>query len=217
MASVEGVLSVWMVLESAGLARPWLSEEETDRAASVWAAVLADIPDERLAELAVAWLRSPEGRFGRWPVPGALLGALPDAGQIDDADEAWAEALGLLAWRGRDRCPSSAAELEDLRGRIVAALAKEANPDRRHRLTKALGKLPRADGQRTEALLAGVAACGGWRALGSCEDESALMAHRASFRAVYRAHRQRKTLTESEAKAAALLDGHLRLLPGGRS
>lgn len=206
-----------MLLEGAGVPRPWPSEEETEHALNVWQTLLSDIPDERLTALTVAWLRSPESRFRLWPTPGGLLAALPGPDSIDDADEAWADVLSLLSWRGRDRCPASVDELETLRGQVVAALAKASgDADRHHRLTKALERLPRADRARSEALLAGVAACGGWRALGSCEDESALMAHRASFRAVYRAHRQRAQIADSEAQVAGLLGGHLQLLPGGR-
>ncbi len=207
MASFHGVLAAWMVLEHAGLQRPWLAEAAVERAAHVWAAVLGDVPDERLAELTMAWLRSPESRFGKWPMPGALLASLPDPASIDDSDEAWSEALALLAWRGRDRCPSTADELEDLRGRLAAAAqAAELKGDHeRARRARALSsRLPRRDEARTEALLAGVRACGGWRALGSCEEE-AIVAHRASFRAAYRGKRARRALTEGEARVEELL------------
>ena len=207
MASVSGVLAAWVVLEAAGLSRPHASEAAVERAASVWAAVLADVSDERLAELTIAWLRSPEARFGRWPLPGALLAALPDPASVDDADEAWSEALALLSWRGRERCPSTVVELEDLRCRLaVAAQAAETrgDVDRARRARAHAARLPRVDSARTEALLAGVRACDGWRGLGSC-DESQIVAHRASFRAAYRARRQRGRITEHEAAVEALL------------
>lgn len=207
MARAEGVLAAWRVLEVAGLARPWRTDDEIAEAATVWSAVLADVSDERLAELTIAWLRSPEARFGRWPLPGALLAALPDPASVDDADEAWSEALALLSWRGRERCPGTVAELEDLRCRLaVAAQAAETrgDVDRARRARAHAARLPRPDSARTEALLAGVRACDGWRGLGSC-DESQIVAHRASFRAAYRAHRQRGRITEHEAAVEALL------------
>lgn len=209
MATVDGVMQCWQVLESAGLARPWPTPEESTRSASVWAAVLADVPDERLASLCVAWLRSPEARFGRWPLPGALLAALPQRDEVDDADDAWAEALGLIRLLGVERCPTTVAELEDRRARLragyreAAAKGDAGRMDRYHRLGAAL---PRQDDHRTEALLKGIAACGGWRALGRAEDD-AVAAHRASFRAAYRGHRQRRRLSETEQRVAALLDG----------
>lgn len=218
MPSQSGVLSCWMLLETTGLPRPWATEPEAERALSVWALVLADVTDERLIELTTAWLRSPDVRYGRWPMPGALLHALGSPEAVDDADEAWSEVLALLAWRGRDKCPATLDELESFRSRLRAAhaSAREAgDQDRMARMQRAAAKLPRADSARTEALLAGVRACGGWRALGSADDDQ-LIAHRASFRATYRGHRQRRALSQSEQQIAALFEGHLRLIPGGR-
>lgn len=209
MATPDGVMACWEVLESAGLARPWPTPEESTRSAQVWAAVLADVPDQRLASLCIAWLRSPDARFGRWPLPGALLAALPQREDVDDADDAWAEAMGLIRLLGVSRCPSTVAALEDLRARLRAGY-REANAkgdtarmDRYHRLGAAL---PREDAHRTDALLKGVAACGGWGALGRAEDD-AIAAHRASFRGAYRGHRQRRRLSETEQRVVALLDG----------
>lgn len=218
MATIEGVIECWLILETAGLARPWPTEAAVEAAARTWAACLADVPDGRLGAMALAWLRSPDARYGRWPLPGALLAAMPDEDAVDDADQAWAEALGLIRLLGCERCPADVAELESLRERLTAAireaeardvLAAVASAERHRRM---LARLPRADTQRTEALLGGVAACGGWRALGRCE-EDALVAHRAAFRAAYRGYRARKRLTETEERVVALLDGpRLRLI-----
>lgn len=209
VASPIDVTLCWQVIEAAGIPRPWSTPEEADRSVQVWAAVLADVPAERLQACTVAWLRSPEARFRTWPMPGALLHALGTPEQVDDADDAWAEVLGLIRLRGADRCPASVAEIEDLRQRLRAGYreAREkgdaARMERYHRHGAAL---PREDEHRTAALLAGVAACGGWRALGRA-DEGTIAAHRASFRACYRGHRQRKQLTATEQQVVALLDG----------
>jgi hypothetical protein len=183
--------------------------------------VLADVSDLRLQALTIAWLRSPDARFGRWPVPGALLHALPDPAQIDDADDAWAEVLGLIRLRGADRCPATVAELEDLRGRLRAGYreARErGDAERADRYLRLGAALPRQDDQRSAALFAGVAACGGWRAIGRAEDDQ-ITAHRASFRSAYRGQRQRRQLTATEQQVAALLDAPNRPAlpgPGGR-
>lgn len=223
MASPSEVTACWVVIEAAGIPRPWKTAEEVDRASQVWAAVLADVPAQRLAELTTAWLRSPDARYRTWPMPGALLHALPDPATIDDADDAWAEALTMIRQWGADRCPSTAEALDDLRIRLRAGirearqLAENAARDRkpsevarqqaREQRFLALGsRLPRADAARDAALIAGVNACGGWRSLGRAE-EDAITAHRASFRAAYRGHRQRRQLNATEAAVVALLDG----------
>lgn len=212
MPSDKAILGCWALLQASGLPRPWLTEDEAEQALSAWRLVLGDTSDDRLIVLTTAWLRSSEVRYGRWPMPGALLHALGSVEQVDDADEAWAEALGLLANFGRDRCPLTVEALEDWRGRMRAAAAQArelCEDDRADRLQRALGKLPRMDSARNEALLAGVRACGGWKALGSAEEHD-LVAHRASFRATYRAHRQRAQLTEGERQVEALLGGAAR-------
>lgn len=223
MATVEGVLRCWAVIEATGIPRPWSTEEQTDQGSRVWAAVLADVTDQRLAELTTAWLRSPDARYRTWPMPGALLHALLDPATVDDADDAWAEAMALIRQWGSDRCPSTAAALDDLRVRLRAGIrearqlaenaerdgkpAEVARQQAREQRFLALGsKLPRADAARDAALIAGVNACGGWRSLGRAE-EDAIVAHRASFRAAYRGHRQRRALTATEQAVVALLDG----------
>lgn len=212
MASDNGLLACWALIQAAGIGRPWPSKAEADHALSAWRLVLADVSDERLLALTTAWLRSSEVKFNRWPMPGALLHAIGDADLVDDADEAWGEALRLLQWKGRDNAPGSPAELEDLRSKLRASyqLAREAdNHDRMARLERIGRALPREhDEARTAALFAGVMACGGWRSLGMAE-EDAMVAHRASFRACYRGHRQRRQLSATEQQVAALLEGHV--------
>ena len=213
MGSQSAIIGVWGLLEGAGLVRPWLTTEASETALVAWGLVLADVPDERLTALAVAWLRGPEARYGRWPLPGALLHAIPQPSPLDDADGAWADALGMLRTLGVERCPATVEELEDRRARLRAGVAEaEARGDARaaDRRRRLLALLPRS---APEALLAGVAACGGWRGLGRAEDE-ALIAHRASFRAAWRAVVQRGAASETEAAVAGLLDtrpGYLRL------
>lgn len=210
MATADDVMAAWEVLESTGMRRPWDAVDDCNRAAAVWAAVLADVPGEQLAALVVAWLRSPESRFGRWPLPGALLAAIPDDDGVDDADDAWAEALGLIRMLGVERCPDTVEDLEDLRTRLRAGYreASAKGDEGRMQRYKRLGRaLPSEDEQRTHALLAGVRACGGWRGLGRATDDR-MVAHRASFRASYRGHQQRRRLTATERQVAALLDGN---------
>lgn len=217
MATVEGVLSVWMVLEGAGLARPWASEASCEQAAEVWAAVLRDVTDQRLAELALAWLRSPDSRFREWPTPGALLHAIPDARQVDDADQAWSDARLMEKTFTWARCPAAVAELETLREGLCEAVARaqeRRDGPREARMRGYLAALPRVDPQRNEALLLGIRAMGGWRTLALSEDHD-LVAHRASFRATYRAHRQRAQITEGERQVEALL-GDTARWPAGR-
>lgn len=212
-------MGCWGLLQAAGLARPWATDDALDAALAAWRLVLADVPDDHLVACAAAWLRSPEVRYGRWPLPGALLAALPDESAVDDADDAWAECLGLIRLLGCERCPSTVEELDTLRERLQAGIREaEARKNlaalgtlaRRRRI---LAALPREDAQRTEALLGGVRACGGWRSLGRC-DEDQLVAHRASFRTAYRGYRQRRQLSQTESNVVALFDRPVRLTEG---
>lgn len=216
MASESGIIGAWGLIQATGIPRPWPGKSETDTALRAWALVLADVSDERLLTLATAWLRSAEARFGRWPVPGALLHALPDRDSVDDADDAWGEVLRLLQWRGAARAPTTPAELDDLRSRLRAAytLAREAgDADKMHRIEVQGRAIPRDDPHRTAALFAGVMACGGWRALGIAEDEQ-MVAHRAAFRSAYRGHRQRARLSSTEEQVVALLGDRTQMPKG---
>lgn len=209
MATTSEVAACWQVIEAAGIPRPWSTADDAELSLKVWAAVLADVPARRLQACTIAWLRSGEARYGRWPVPGALLDALPDPGQVDDADDAWAEVLGLIRLLGSSRCPSTLAEMEDRRQRLRAGYreARERGDlDRADRYRRQGEALPREDEHRTTALLMAVRACGGWRGIGQ-SDEEQMTAHRASFRASYRGHKQRRQLTATEQQVAALLDG----------
>lgn len=210
------------MLRVGGSKQPWSTDAEVDEALAVWDLILANVSDDRLVACTAAYLQSPEARYG-WPkAPGVLLAALPDPATVDDADDAWAEALGLIRLRGCERCPATAAELVDLRERATAG-AREAEarerPDLAQRYQRIAAAVPHGDTGRLEALLAGVRACGGWRSLGRSTDEQH-MAHRAAFRAAYRGQRARRRLTETEERVAALLSGgtvprHLRLVDGG--
>jgi len=167
----EAILGAWKVLEGAGLRRPWGSDLEVSNALDTWGLVLADVEPGRLLVMAAAWLRSPEARFGRWPMPGALLHALGDNVETDEADEAWGEVLALLQSRGRDWCCRSVptvlhlVELEaamrertqELRTRGDALLAEQQERRRQG--------LPKGPEARLVAVFAGLSACGGWRGL----------------------------------------------------
>ena len=221
MATMANVVACWRVIEAAGIPRPWTTEEQTDQAVRVWAAVLADVPDERLQTLTVAWLRSPEARFRQWPMPGALLHALPDPATVDDADDAWGEVMRMVRSRGVEWCAGlcTVPELERRRELYREAYRAAAQAEDHAKLARALANgslLPRQDDHRSAALLAGVAACGGWRALGRA-DEDALVSHRASFRSIYRGYRQRRQLSATEAAVVALLDSSNRPRLTGRS
>jgi len=218
----EAILGAWKVLEGAGLRRPWGSDLEVSNALDTWGLVLADVEPGRLLVMAAAWLRSPEARFGRWPMPGALLHALGDNVETDEADEAWGEVLALLQSRGRDWCCRSVptvlhlVELEaamrertqELRTRGDALLAEQQERRRQG--------LPKGPEARLVAVFAGLSACGGWRGLAVSED---LVTHRAAFRAAFRGTAKRRQLEGQEASVAALLGGggpRPRLLAGGR-
>lgn len=217
-----GILGAWKLLEGAGLAKPWRTEDDLRNALRTWVLVLGDLPPERLLALAVAWLRSDQAKYGRWPAPGALLHALGDADEVDDADDAWGEALALLQARGRDWCVAQAptadhvleldqamrARAVTLRERGDALLADQQERRRR--------ALPRGPLPRLVAVFAGLQACGGWRGLAKVEDD--LVAHRASFRSAYRSQLRRRQLEGQEADVAALLGPATRrlvALPGG--
>ena len=206
----EAILGAWKVLEGAGLRRPWGSDHEVANALDTWALVLADVEPGRVLVMVTAWLRSPEVRFGRWPMPGALLHALGDNVETDEADEAWGEVLALLQSRGRDWCCRSVATVQalvdleaamrdraqELRTRGDALLAEQQERRR--------AGLPKGPEGRLVAVFAGLSACGGWRGLAVSED---LVAHRAAFRSAFRGTVQRRRLEGQEAEVVALLGG----------
>lgn len=210
----DALLAAWRLFEGAGLARPWVGEEEARNALATWAAVLGGESPERITALAVAWLRRPQS-WGRWPTPGELLAALGDADATDDADEAWARCLTLVGLRSVDGCPADVAAVLDLRVRCEgqyrdarAALARDPGDTRaayRLRRAEAVGQALPARG-REAAVMAGVGACGGWRSIGLA-DEDRLVTHRAAFRGAYRGHRARAALDGQQAQVAGLLSG----------
>lgn len=217
----QGILGAWKLLEGAGLAKPWRTEDDLRNGLRTWALVLGDAAPERVLALTVAWLRSGDAKYGRWPAPGALLQALGDADEIDDADDAWGEVLALLQARGRDWCVAQAPTADhvlelDQAMRARAVTLRERGDallaDQQERRRKALphGPLP-----RLVAVYAGLQACGGWRGLAQAED---LVAHRASFRSAYRSQLRRRQLEGQEADVVALLGPATRrlvALPGG--
>lgn len=216
MASEKGIVGVWGLLQAAGIPRPWAKDDEARRGLAAWELVLRDIDDDRLTELTAAWLRSPDSRYGRWPTPGALLHAIPSVDLLDDADEAWGEVLGVIAWRGSAEAPRDPEALENLRSRLRASyeLAREnGNSDRMARCERIARSIPRADPDRDAAIYAGIQACGGWLAIGRAEDEQ-IAAHRASFRSAYRSHRTRNRLSSTEEKVIALLGDRTRMVKG---
>jgi hypothetical protein len=208
MATNNGVLASWQLIEAAGFEPRAKTDDEIETAIRVWSALLADIDDRRLAELTIAWLRSPEARFGKWPTPGGLLSSIENPETIDDSDEAWSEALALIALTGADGAPETAEALETLRGKlraryIAARAAKDT--DKMRRIHANAERLPRADAERTAAILAAVRSVGGWLRLGRADD-AALVSHRAAFRKTYQAFRKRTAITGTERAIAALLD-----------
>lgn len=189
MASRAGVLATWKLLEQVGLPRPWAGPD-VDGALATWAMLLADVTDDRLLTLTFAWVRSPDARFGRWPIPGQLLAAL---GGSDEAvaDEAWGIALGVIRRYGGSYTTPDHAKVLDACGNNF---------------------------ETAKAIEAGVAACGGWRLLART-DEGDLGGAGFSFRAAFTAARGRAKNAELEGKAAALLagvgQGGQRALTGG--
>ncbi len=223
MPTHEGIAKCWAVLEAEGFARPHADAQATETSIRTWAAILADVSDDRLQALTLAWLRSSAVKFGRWPHAGELLHALGDEQQVDDADEAWSEVLSLVRWRGIEWCRAKVGDADAAiaaRQRLVdiyrEAVAK--GDQMRARDAEDMGKrLVRGPEERIRAAYVGLAAVGGWRGLGMSETDQET-ANRASFRAAYRSHRQRAQLTRTEAQVAGLLDApRLRALPGGRS
>ncbi len=224
MATNDGIAQCWEVLEAEGFARPQTDPATTELSIRTWGAILADVPDDRLKALTIAWLRSSAVKFGRWPHAGELLHALGDEQLVDDADEAWSEVLSLVRWRGVEWCRSKVGDAEAAiaaRAKLVGILreARTKGDQMRARDAEDMGKrLIRGPEERIRAAYVGLAAVGGWRGLGLSEvDQEA--AHRASFRAAYRSHRQRTQLSRTEEQVAGLLGGgpNLRALPGGKA
>lgn len=147
-----------------------------------WLLVLDDVDDERLLKLAVAWVRSDDVKFNRWPAPGALLHALEartadgKGAETDSADMAFGEVLAYI---------------------------------RRH---GAIYSTPTLDGlerfglshDRASRIIDAVAACGGWRTIALTE-EGDLGDMRWTFRRAWDAGEAQDRESEGEAAVANLL------------
>jgi hypothetical protein len=160
------------------------SEAGLDFALRTWQAILDDLDRDELLELVVAYCRTPSSKF--WPTPGELL-ALRTVDD-DDALEQWGRLLEQLGRRGRDRPPTRASELEQVRagssGSSAWALAEH-------------------DLELDAAIHAGLEALGGWRAACLMHDGQAV-ANRAAFRDAYR-NARRRTSRRLERRAVAAI------------
>lgn len=96
MLTDAGILAAFALLQGAGLALPYRDDADFLRAYNAWRLVLQGVSDQELVDLIGAWLRSPEARFGKWPMPGSLLYVV----MVDDADEAWGLALRRIQTHG---------------------------------------------------------------------------------------------------------------------
>lgn len=149
--------------------------EELPDLAADWAVLLHDLDDEALEDAVTGYLR---GSSPFWPTAGQILAASPARRleAVDDSDAAWGGVLRLISAEGR--------KVED------PEVWERVRPRELH---------------RAEAVLAGVAALGGWARIGaSMQDEHAAM--RASFRAAYRATVERVKL-RAETDAARAIGG----------
>lgn len=177
MLTQDDIHQAFAVLAASGLRAPdaWDSPEALERAMQAWAQVLADLRPLELQTAIVSYLRSPDCRF--WPMPGQLLAQVRPT-DADDADSAWGDlCAGHRRW-GFYRPPA------------LAESAGEWALD--------------PDDARAAAMACGLAALGGWTqfALRSDDDNTAM---RASFRAAYRAHRQRRQHEAQAQMSAAIL------------
>ncbi len=125
---------------------------------------------------------SADKRF--WPTPGELKAHAPQVSlsQVDDSDEKWGTLIQSVGRHGYMDPPG-----------------KEG------------GWQLDQDPATNAAMMAGLSACGGWSVL--CRsDVSSNTANRASFRAAYRANKERKKLTTSREEVAELLEFSPRLM-----
>lgn len=234
MCTPDGILSLFENLADCGIQPP--SSLDIDRAAVLWAAVLADVPDELLAVAAVRYAtrRADDGRSHRfWPTPAdirELLGLgelLAHGGQVSplrrlDPDGAWGLLLRLVSKHGHPDPPQIGDEpepeyrLEPVPGNNALRRVRGAGRPR-WRLHE--------DPSLCAAIEAGLLAVGGWNAL--CRREENDPAAAASFRRAYQTHLERAS---QAGDTSALLERlgaagigapprrlTLDVLPGGRS
>lgn len=223
------VLTCWTLIESVGITRPWVDRAAASQALDAWVLILSDQPPGRLQALTLAWLRSSEVRYGRWPLPGALLHALGDAVEPDDSDALWGLAIELAGFVGSANLPATPEEMGDSIGTqdrkyyALREIAETSLDGTRRAVASAQGaraarllRLYPAASQ-VGALYAGLQAVGGWRGIGRV-DVTDCAADRASFRAAVRAHNAREASGRVRDEVAALgaPQGAQRLRDGGR-
>ncbi len=180
----QTIETIFHLLESAGYTKPaqWDTTEKLDQAILTYTMALRGLTDEEAIAAYDAFSQDPKARF--WPKPGELIGYAPkrQLDDIDDSDSAWGSLLECVRSHGWIDPPNQ--------------------PD---------GWRLDPDPIRCAAMMAGLSACGGWRGL--CHsDASANTANRASFRAAYRAHKQRKSITTRQEDTARLLEFAPRLM-----
>lgn len=167
-------------LEGAGLRRPWRTPEEWEQFRRVWSHVFEGHTEREVADMAIAWLRSPDNTKGFWPTPGALL-----ATRASSAEDAWSDVLRALPL-GADKLCASLSVPDTAWQRVCDARAKleaiRASGDRAalDRAERIAAMLPSGGEARVRAMVASVLACGGWRKL--CRaDDAQLSGHRRVF------------------------------------
>jgi hypothetical protein len=85
----DHVLSLFALLESAGIQPPYADEASTERAVRVWQLALHDLAAEQLEGAVAAHLRDP-ARCRWWPKPGELLQLVPRASPQTSEDGCFA-------------------------------------------------------------------------------------------------------------------------------
>lgn len=70
------IVAAFGLLTAAGITAPWSDRATAAASVRVWALTLDDLTDDDLLIAVRAWLRSPEAKYHRWPVPAEILEAL---------------------------------------------------------------------------------------------------------------------------------------------
>lgn len=146
----QALHELFSLLRVAGYAPPphWASVDPA-RVLEVWSDDLSPLPDEAILPAGKLWRQ--QDRYGRWPVPGAILEAARTLvrSQAPTAAEAWGHVLAEASSRGvRYSVP-----ITPLDSAVI-----EPSP-RSFVLHK--------DQAVAEAMLAGIVAVGGWLAFGA--------------------------------------------------
>lgn len=223
MASSEAIANAWELMTSYGIKSPFGSDRQRAAGLQAWELALADTADADLVAAVVAWVRSPQVRYG-WPQPGVLLDAIGDTAEIDTADQAWGWLLQILRHPARiadpdyphGKRPESADDLEYMRARLTerrAAAVAEGHLTLARRYDRSLEQLPDPGPRVTAAILDGLKAIGGWGTLERARDEDLIM-HRAAFRGAYRAGVERSRISDRRSGALRLISGSTPALEG---